>query len=318
MTTYNEVFDEKQYRSVNLKAAAKYLDLDITAALPLITTDVFDAYEYLHPILDEATGVVEGIDYVEGQRKMNVRHEHEVIELFVTQGEIQIRNQDLWKYGEALISDKFDAKIEYLVKRVDDGILHGPKNDGGIQIAEGILGQLTCLIDQSSAGNASVATQGDIWLVLKKMIDDIPLAMRQQGPDMILYVNEAIYSNAQSPSRIYEGEMTEWDMIYKEYIGPQAVHGRKLGQVILTNKINAEASDDTNGSNADTVDILGTHGRMLLVVPDERWGGVIESAGFHKVGEEQGMLSVDMLYGWHGRGYVLDANAWNYTEALTF
>ena len=316
MTTYNEVFDEKQYRSVNKKAAKLYLDLAVSSALPLLQTDIFDAYEYLHPILAEATGATAGVDYVEEGRKMTVRHEHEVIELYVHQGLIQIRNQDIAKYGSDLIGDKHEAKIEHLVKEIDSAAFHGPKNDMGLQIAEGILGQLTCLVNQTSAAGYSVATKGEIWLVLKKAIEDIPLAMRQEGPDMLLYINEALYAAASAPDRIYNDKV-EWDFIKEQFIDG-GTHGRKIGKVIITNKINAEASDDTNGYNADTADTLGTHGRFLLVVPDVRWAARIVSAGFHLVGEQRNMLSVDQLYGWHGFTKVLDGDAWNYSEALTF
>ena len=44
MTTYNEVFDEKQYRSVNKKAAKIYVDQAVSSVLPLITTEIWDAY----------------------------------------------------------------------------------------------------------------------------------------------------------------------------------------------------------------------------------------------------------------------------------
>lgn len=319
MTTYNEVFDEKQYRSVNLKAAQMYMDLNVSSALPLITTEIFDAYEYLHPILDEATGVTSGIDYVETGRKMNVRHEHEVVELFVTQGLIQVRDQDIWKYGENLLADKFDANIAQLVKRIDDSAFHGPKNDGGLQIAEGLIGQLTTLENKSSDGGHACATKGEIWRWIKAMVEDIPLAMRQEGPPMILYMNEVTFNHARGPERVYNDEV-EWGFIYRDFIGPEAIDAQKIGQIIVTNKINAEASDNTADSSngADTADTLGTDGRMLLCVPDKRWGGRIESAGFHKVGEDKGMLSVDMLFGWHGRFYIFDEDAYNYTERLSF
>jgi len=317
MTTYNEVFDEKQYRSVNLSAAQKYLDLNISSALPRIPTDIFDAYEFLQPKIDEATGAVAGVDYVEDDTPMSARHEHEVIELYVHQGIIKVRNQDIWKYGDALLADKFEAKIDHLVGEIDSAAFHGPKSKLGLQIAEGIIGQLTSIEDLSSAGGHDVSGKGEIWEVLKGMILDIPLKMRQSGPPMILYINEKTISEAKSPERIYQDKI-EWDFIYDQFIGPMAPQGQKIGQVIITNKINAEAEDDTDGNNADTVDTLGTHGRMLLCVPDKRWGGVIESAGFHKVYEYQKAMSVDMMFGWHGYAKVLDEDAWNYTEALTF
>ena len=317
MTTYNEVFDEKQYREVNLSAAQKYLDMNVSAALPLISTELYDAYEYLQPKTEEAYGVSAGVDYVEDLAPMSSRHEHEVIELYVTQGLIKIRNQDIWKYGDSLIADKYEAKIDKIVNMVDDGVFHGPKNKLDIQIAEGIIGQLTSIENLSDAGDHVCSVKGAIWHWVKGMVEDIPLAIRQSGPPMVLFINEKTITEARSPNRIYQDKV-EWDFIYDTYIGPAATQGAKIGTVITTDKINAEATDDTDGNGADTADTLGTDGRMLLCVPDPRWGGVIESAGFHKVYEYQRPMSVDMLFGWHGRGYVFDEDAWNYTERLSF
>lgn len=322
MTTYNEVFDEKQYRSVNLSAAQKYLDLNISSALPRIPTDIFDAYEYLLPKIDEATGAVAGVDYVEDDTPMSAMHEHEIVELFVHQGIIKVRNQDIWKYGDALLADKHEAKIDHLVKTIDDAAFHGPISKLGLQIAQGIIGQLTPLIDITSLGGHDASGKGEIWEVLRAMILDIPLAMRQTGPPMILYINEITISEAKSPERIYQDKI-EWDFIYDQFIGPMAPQGQKIGEVIITNKINANVEDAHSALHAaangyQTADTLGTTGRMLLVVPDTRWGGVIESAGFHKVYEYQKAMSVDMMFGWHGKAEVIDGDAWNYTEALTF
>ena len=321
MTNYNEVFDEKQYREVNLRAALKYLDLNVSAAFPLLSTKIFDAYEYLHPILDEATGARSGVDYTDTGKKMNVRHNHEVIELFVTEGLIQIRNQDIWKYGDDLIADKFEAKIEELVKTVDDRAFHGPLSEGDLPIAAGILGQLTPVIDKSSGTDHACATKGEIWRWLKAMIETIPLAMRQQGPDMVLFINEKTIAEASAPDRIYQDKV-EWDFIKEQFIDG-GTHGRKIGQVIITDKINANLADSyttgwSTSNGYQSADTLGTDGRMLLFVPDKKWVARIESAGFHKVGEKQDMLSVDQLYGWHGRFKVFDSEAVQYSERLSF
>lgn len=317
MTNYNAVFDEKQYRSVNKKAAKYYLETAKSSVLPLIPTDEWDAYEYLHPVFDEATGARAGVDYMDEGRKMNVRHDYSVIDLFVHQGLIQIRNQDIAKFGANLIADKHSAEIEELVYEIDKAAFHGPKSDLGLQLDEGIIGQLTTLQNKSSAGGHDCSTKGEIWHWIKEMIEDIPFAMRESGPDMIMWINEKTILEAQAPDRIYQDKV-EWDFIHDQFIGPKAVHGRKIGQVIITDLINAEASDATTGNGTNTVDTLGTDGRILICVPDPRWAGRIVSAGFHLVGEEQKMLHVNQLYGWHGRAYALNGDAWNYSERLSF
>ena len=317
MTYYNRVFDQKQYLSVNQRAAKYYLERAKSAVLPLIQTDVPDAKQYLHPVFAEATGTTGGLEWAEQGRKMNVRTNWATYELPRIQGLIQIRNQDIQNFGSQLIADKHDAEITELVYEIDKAAFHGAKNDQGLQLQEGILGQLTTIVNKTSAGGFSLLTKGEIWHVIKEMIEDIPYAMREEGPDIIMWVNEAIIAQAQAPDRIYQDKV-EWDFIYDQFIGPKAVHGRKIGQVIITNLINAEASDDTNGNNADTVDTLGTHGRILMCVPDKRWAGRVVSRGFSLVGEERHMLSVDQLYGWRGRALALNGDAWNYSEGLTF
>jgi len=317
MTYYNRVFDQKQYLSVNQRAAKYYLERAKSAVLPLIQTDVPDAKQYLHPVFAEATGVTGGLEFAEQGRKMNVRTNYATYELPRIQGIIQIRNQDIANFGSQLIADKHDAEISELVYEIDKAAFHGAKNDQGIQLQEGLIGQLTSIEDLTSAGGHDCSGKGEIWHVVKEMIEDIPFAMREEGPDIIMWINELTIGEAQAPDRIYQ-DMKEWDFIYEQFIGPKAVHGRKIGQVIITNLINAEASDDTDGNSADTVDVLGTDGRIMMCVPDKRWAARVISRGFSLVGEERHMLSVDQLYGWRGRALALDANAWNYTEALSF
>jgi len=317
MTYYNRVFDQKQYLSVNQRAAKYYLERAKSAVLPLIQTDVPDAKQYLHPVFAEATGVTGGLEFAEQGRKMNVRTNYATYELPRIQGIIQIRNQDIANFGSQLIADKHDAEISELVYEIDKAAFHGAKNDQGIQLQEGLIGQLTSIENLTSADGHDCSGKGEIWHVVKEMIEDIPFAMREEGPDIIMWINELTIGEAQAPDRIYQ-DMKEWDFIYEQFIGPKAVHGRKIGQVIITNLINAEASDDTDGNSADTVDVLGTDGRIMMCVPDKRWAARVVSRGFSLVGEERHMLSVDQLYGWRGRALALDANAWNYTEALSF
>jgi len=317
MTYYNRVFDQKQYLSVNQRAAKYYLERAKSAVLPLIQTDVPDAKQYLHPVFAEATGVTGGLEFAEQGRKMNVRTNYATYELPRIQGIIQIRNQDIANFGSQLIADKHDAEISELVYEIDKAAFHGAKNDQGIQLQEGLIGQLTSIENLTSADGHDCSGKGEIWHVVKEMIEDIPFAMREEGPDIIMWINELTIGEAQAPDRIYQ-DMKEWDFIYEQFIGPKAVHGRKIGQVIITNLINAEASDDTDGNSADTVDVLGTDGRIMMCVPDKRWAARVISRGFSLVGEERHMLSVDQLYGWRGRALALDANAWNYTEALSF
>ena len=317
MTYYNIAFEEKQYRSIANRAAKYYQESGKSGVLPLVTADVPDAYEYRYTSLSDPFASAAGSDWSAKARKGSAISNYADIDLFTQQMNLFFDINEINKFGSSLIADKRGAIVDKWAVDVDNAAFHGPKNQNGIQLAEGLLGQLTCLVNQTSGTSFNVAAKGEIWLVLKKAIDDIPFAMREEGPDMILYINERLYSDANSPNRIYQ-DRVEWDFIYEHFIGPKAVHGRKIGQVIITNKINAEASDDTNGNNADAVDVLATHGRFLLIVPDPRWVGRIVSRGFSLVGEEQGALGISQIYGWKGRAYFFNGDCANYTEGLTF
>ena len=317
MTYYNAVFDERQYRSVTKKAAEYYLESAKSPSIPLIVTEVPDAKEYTHVVFAEPTGSHAGIEWSEEGRKMNVRTNYATYELPRIQGLISISNKDIANFGSSLIADKHEAEINELVHEVDKAMFHGPKNDEDLQIQEGLIGQLTSITNLTTAAAADCSTKGEIWHVIKGMIEDIPFAMRESGPDMIMWINEKTFAEASAPDRIYQDKV-EWDFIYDQFIGPKAVHGRKIGQVIITNLINAEATDDTDGDNADTADTLGTHGRILIMVPDKRWVARVVSRGFSLIGEERHMLHVDQLYGYRGRVCVFDGDACNYVEALTF
>jgi len=323
MANYNKVFDQKQYLSVANKAAEYFLERGKSQHIPLIVCDVPDAKQYTYISFNEPRGTESGIEWVSSGAKMSVRSNWETFDLLTFQGLIQISNRDIANFGASFIADKHEAEIGKLVYDVDYGMFHGPKDKNGDQLQEGLIGMLTSSIDLSSANGHDVSTKGEIWHTLRDLMEEIPFAIREQGPDMVLYINEKCYSEASAPDRIYNDKV-EWNFIYDQFIGPQAIHGRKIGTVVITNMINAEASDNTDGNNADTVDTLGTHGRMLLLVPDKRWVARVISRGFSLIGEEQHMLHVDQLYGFRGRciPFVRGATTGNaavrYTEGLTF
>lgn len=316
MTNYNVVFKDSQYRAVAQKAAKYYQESAKSAVLPMVDADEPDADEYRYTNLTDPKASYAGSSWGQGTKAFTLS-DFADIDLFTQQCNITLSNDEIRRMGSGLLADKKEAIISKWALDVDDAIIHGPKNMNGIQLAEGLLGQLTCMVDQSSGGDHDCSTKGEIWLWLTAMIDGIPLAMREEGPDMLLFINEKSYSEAHKPDRIYQDKI-EWDFIYEELIGPKAVHGRKIGQVILTNKINAEATDATNGNNANTVDTLGTHGRMLLIVPEPRWVGRVTSRGFDLIGEDRNRFGIEQTWGWKGRGYFFNTDCAEYTEALTF
>ena len=321
MTNYNKVFEERQYRSVTNKAAKLYQEKAKMNFLPVIKTDVPDAKEYTYVKLGDPIVTQGGLEWSEQGKLGVVTHDSATIKLYSQMMHLNIHNNDIANFGSQLIADKHSAKIEKFVLDIDDSILHGPKttdnpNTPGIQIAEGLIGQLTS-IQNVAGGAASLATKGYGWAAIKYIMDDIPFAMREEGPDMVLLMDELFYSKMTAPDRVYNDKV-EWDFIYESFMGPKAIHGRKISNVIVTNKILTEATDDTDGDGNDAADTLGTNSRLMLMVPDPRYVANVVSRSFSLVGEEQGMLHTHQLYGFRNRAYFFDADCANFTEQLTW
>ena len=323
MANYNKVFEEKQYRAITSKAAKYYQESAISMDVPLIKADVPDAKEYTYVPLSDPNVSIGGLEWAEQGKIATTLHNSATIDLHSMMMHIVIDNNDIANFGSQLIADKKDAQISKFALDVDASIFHGvrpydPTNGSVVPFAQGLLGQITG--QQNVNGTDSdLTTKGYVWKAIKTMMDDIPIGMRQEGPDMILMMSEDIYAAATAPDRVYN-DMVEWDFIYRTFMGPQAMHSRKIGKTIVTNGILAQAGDSTlstAGGAITTADTVGTHGRMLLYVPDSRWVGRVVSRNFSLIGEESGMLHTHQLYGWRGRGYWFNADCANYTEQIT-
>jgi len=317
MTSYNVVFDEKQYRAIANKAAKYYQEKAKSDAIPLIQASVFDAKEYTHiDLSDLKANTKAGVEHRTGQFA-DVIHEPTTIDLYSYAMTLHIDPVDIANYGQQLIADKKDASIEKWILDVDDAVYHGPKDDNSNQLAEGLIGQLTS-IENLDGTDSLLDTKGDLWTAFNTMIDGIPYAMREEGPPMLCYVSEGIVKHADAPSRIYLDGKTEWQYIL-EHLRDQALPARKIGSFHITNKILAEATDDTDGENADTVDTEGTHDRILLMVPDKRWVGRVVSRGFDLYGEDvSNIYGVTQLWVTRRNAYFFNTDCAEYSEAITW
>lgn len=317
MTTYNMVFKQAQYQGVSDRAAKYYEERAKSFPLPVVQNPVPDAYEYRHVDFLQTQGSTASLDYTEEGRAADTIHEYTDIVCFAQELKIRFSRNEMIQWGSALIADKKDAQLAKWALDVDDGIFHGPKNDNDQQLAEGLIGQLTSM-ENLNGTDSNLATKGYIWKAIIKMINGIPFALREEGPDMILYVSSNLWEKLISPDRVYM-DLQELDLIKKNLMNENAESGFKIGQIIITDKILAEATDDTDGDNADTVDTQGTHDRMLLIVPDKRWVGRIISRGFSLMGEER-TINGGLKQNWahRGRGYFFNTNCAEYTEALVW
>jgi len=316
MTTYQMVFKQAQYQSVADKAAKYYQETAKSFPIPVVDADP-GMLEYRHTDFLDPEASYGGLDYTEEGRAATTIHEYTDIQLFVQECKLRFSANEMRIFGAALIGDKRDVQLAKWALDVDDAMFHGPKNEASIQLAEGLIGQLTSMQDLNGT-DSNLATKGYIWKAIIKMINGIPWALREEGPGMLLYMTPHLWEKLISPDRVYL-EMQELDLIMKNLVNENARPGFKIAAILLTNKIAAEASDDTDGDNADTVDTEGTHDRMMLMVPDKRWVGRIISDGFHLVGEDRTINGgVKQNWGWRGRGYFFNTACAEYTEALVW
>lgn len=317
MTNYNQVFAQKQYQGVSAKAAKYFQERAKSEAIPLEKTEV-DMAEYRHLDLLQSTGTHAGLDYEEQGVYQDTIHEYTDIQLFVQMCHLKINKSDVQKFGSQMIADKHEQELQQWAMDVDWSIFHGPKNFSKVQLAEGIIGQLTSLENLNGATSV-LATKGYIWKAIIKMINAIPFRYREVNPDMVLMVTSNLWEKLISPDRVYTGGMTELAFISEYLMGAKARAGFKISNIIVTDKILCEASDDTDGENADTADVQGTNDRMLLFIPNKDIIARVTSRSFGLAGEGRSDLGdVRQHYAWRGRGYVFDSNGVVFTEAITW
>jgi len=318
MTTYyNMVFDQKQYQGVSAKAANYFQERAKSEAIPLEQT-ASDMLEYRHLDLLQSSGTYASLDYEEKGVFQDTIHEYTDIQLFTQMCHLKINKSDVQKFGSQMIADKHAQEIQQWTMDVDWSIFHGPENFSGVQLAEGVIGQLTS-IEDLAGGASDLTTKGYIWKAIIKMMNAIPFRYREVNPDMVLMVTSNLWEKLISPDRVYTGGMTELAFITEYLMGAKARPGFKIADIIVTDKILCEASDDTDGANADTADTQGTNDRMFLFIPNKDIIARVTSRSFGLAGEGRSDLGdVRQHYAWRGRGYVFDSSGAVFTESITW
>jgi len=326
MTTYNIAFEQSQYQAVADKAAKYYQEkAKVGANMAFVKADVPDAYSYRYVHLGDPIASSSGVDWSPSGERGRVTHQYTDYDLYTEQMDLFFDLNEMNKYGSSLIADKKAAIIDKWALNVDYRHLHGPRagygasgfatgEPYGTQLAEGLIGQLTS-IENLDGTDSTLNVKGDIWYAMNTMIDGIPHGMRQEGAPIIMFTDEYVAKEAFAPDRIFQDKV-EGDFIMEYLLGSKAPEGRKIGKWIVTNNLLCDLNDDTDGDNADTADTLGTHSRIMMYVPDERWSGRIISRGFSLVGEEQKALGTKQIWGWKGRAVWFNTDCAEFSEAI--
>lgn len=323
MVTYNTVLEDRQYRSVSKRAARYYQERAKMVDLPLIQTDIPNQKEYRWVSLTDPKiaggedpdvinvgppgGGQVAEEWDEDADLADIQHKYTDYKLGSVQMNLQIKNSNINQFqGPNLLADKRAAKIAKFAVDVDNGLIKGfYDRTGQVLVASGFQAQATSVVDLNGT-DSNLSTKGDIWKGIIKMIDAVPFAMREEGPPMILLISENCYKNSRAPDRIYQDKI-EWNFIYDNLIGPEAIQARKIGQVRITNKILLSGTDTK-----------GTHDRMGLYVPDSRWLGKVVSRSFSLLGEKQNMLSINQAWGWTGRCVIDNGDAAQFSEQIVW
>ena len=319
MVTYNTVLEDRQYREVSKRAAKYWLERAKMVDLPLRVTDIPNVKQYRwtrltkpyiaaeDTVADVATGGQVAEEWDEEGDLGDVQHGFNDYTLGSIQMNLSVKNSNINQFvGANLLADKREALIAKFALDVDTGLIKGIYDRSGkVLVANGYQAQATSTIDLNGT-DSNLATKGDIWKALNKMIDAIPFAMREEGPPMVALWSENIAKNVQAPDRIYQDKI-EWDFIKSELMGENAQEARTIGKFRVTNKILLSGTDT-----------LGTHDRIALYVPDTRFIAKVVSRSFSMLGEKKNMLSLKQAWGWTGRCIVDNAEVARFSEQIVW
>jgi len=319
MVDYNSPFPDFQYRKIAETAVAYYQENPKTQLIPFIQVLPTDSQEYTHIDLtdpDVSQGVLE---WSEKGKMAEIDHEGQKFDLRGLQMHLWTPKEQIPSYqsDKMWLADKNRAKLAKFASDMDNAFLHGVLADG-IQLHEGFLGQANCVEDLALDDTDSVLTGAtDVYHAMNKMIDQIPFEMRESAPAMLCYVSENLASKLIDPGFMTQ-TYTQWELVKKNLQAENAMPSRKIGQFVVTNKILCQDYDDTSGTGADETDTKGTHDRILMIVPDDRYVARLISRAFDRLGEENSMFYNHQVWGSRFRGAVFDSGAVQLSEQITW
>ncbi len=311
--------------AISLKAAKFYLENAAMMALPLKKTPIPHVKKFRWTRLTKpyiaaedtlgggptsgslATGGLQAEEFPEDGPLADIQHGYTDYTLASINMMIKVKNSNVPQFvGANLIADKKEAIMEKFALDVDNGTIRGIYDrTGKVQIVDGYQGQATSVTNLNGT-DSNLETKGDIWKALNKMIDTIPLGMRQVSPPMELVMSEHIYKMASDPNRVYLKDI-EWDYIKKYLMGEGSLKSRKINPDVKISNAMLASGDTT-----------GTHDRMALYVPNSKWIGKVVSRSFGRIGEKRGMVSTTIQYGWTGRCIIDNALAGMFTEQIVW
>ena len=319
MVTYNTALEQRQYMAISLKASKFYLEKTAMAPLPLKKTAIPHVKKFRWTRLTEsyiaaedtvaavASAGLEAEEFPEDGPLADTQHGYTDYDLGSINMFLKVKHANIPQFiGGNLLADKRESEIEKFAFDVDQGLIRGIfDRTGKVKVVSGYQDQATSVGTLNGTDN-NLETKGDIWKAINKLIDTIPLGMRQQSPPMELVMSEHVYKMASDPNRVYLTDI-EWDYIVKYLMGERSLQSRKINPNVHISNMMLDSGDTET-----------THDRMALYVPNPRWIGRVVSRGFSKLGEVSGMLSNTQQWGWTGRCIVDNALSATFTGQIVW
>ncbi|KKK51821.1 hypothetical protein LCGC14_3111120, partial [marine sediment metagenome] len=317
---YNTAFEQRQYKAISAKAAKFYLEKAGMAPLPLIPTPIKHVKQFRWTRLEKpyiaaedtvanvATGGHEAEEWSEDGPLADIQHGFNDYHLGSISMYLSTKKANIPQFVAGnMLADKRKAKIEKFALDVDEGLIRGIYDrTGKVKIVSGYQDQATTVSNLNGV-DSNLETKGDIWKAIVKMMETIPLGMRQSSPPMELVISEHLLAMATEPDRIYLQEI-EWDYIKKYLMGANAEEARKINPIVkISNKLLVAGTDT-----------IVTNDRMALYVPNDRWIGKVVSRSFGLLGELQKMHTVIQHWGWTGRCIIDNALAATFSEPIVW
>ena len=107
------------------------------------TEDAQNADEYRYTNLLDPYASAAAQSWSAGGLKGYAVHNYSDFDLFTQQCNLYFDMNERRRFGETMIADKRGAILDKWAIDVEQACWHGPKNAGGLQLVEGLIGQLT-------------------------------------------------------------------------------------------------------------------------------------------------------------------------------
>jgi len=313
MVTYNTILSDQFYIHTSKKIAEYFSELAIMAAVPVIdkSAETPDALYYRHTNLLE-TKASRGIaDKWSPQGPVaDTQHGYTDFKCMGKEMHLAIPKNGINLHNQQFL---FDAKQRQAMMQmaldVDDCNIFGnyedPADDRTKLLDDGGLITQATTVEDLNGTDSNLSTKGDIIKGVNKMIDAIPLRIRQNAPPMKMLVSENLVANGNDGDHIYI-EKTEIDLLREKFV-TNPIKNRAISEIIITDKILVTGTDTK-----------GTNDRIVIFVPDERICARIVTRGFSLLGEESRALDIHQVWGWRGCFAVFDANGVQMSEQIVW